>query len=610
MHIGGLRTALFSYLLARKTSGKFILRIEDTDHKRFVPDAEKRLCEDLEWAGLEWDEGPGVGGEYGPYTQSLRKGIYREYAKRLLDSGAAYRCFCEREKMSGTHDEPQQPQQQYANNGCFQDCAHLPSAQSEERAVDGRERFVIRFRPVPERIQGYRDLVFGKVRRLKRTPDSSASRMGEGGDVLSDPILVKANGVPTYHFANIIDDHLMAITHVIRGTEWMASLPLHYDLYAAFGWTPPLFAHVGLLVDSSGAKLSKRSPGAFLLDLPQLRGEQGILPETLCNFLALLGWSNPRKNDLMDMSELIQAFDLKFTRGNATVTPDKLWYLQKGHVQKRVLEAQTTGNLTRLDPVIEAIEKELLSLYSPCEIFTRGLPRREYIARVLFVDSKEYSTAAKFVSRNRYLFRYDRALVPRENVNDGAKEEDVTSSTLSEVSEKKRGSPITTQKTPEEFLKDFLLEFEFKEIELGEEEEEEQQLVQRRDNINALAKSISAALNYMSWRVMIPPHIEPDEYVLGLQGMAERIGRTAQKESRVEIAGYVAGLYGEEEGVEVEDVLGWQRAWMKGVWKCLRRKLCYVLEGPGTAHVMAVLGYREVLRRMGLDFNESRGKGW
>lgn len=597
MHIGGLRTALFSYLLAKKTSGKFILRIEDTDHKRFVPDAEKRLCEDLEWAGLEWDEGPGVGGDYGPYTQSERKGIYQEYARQLLDSGAAYRCFCEREKLTTGTAEPQQ--QQYANNGCFQNCTHLPSAQSEERAVDGKERFVIRFRPVPEQIQGYRDLVFGKVRRLKRTPDS-ASRMGEGGDVLSDPILVKANGVPTYHFANIIDDHLMAITHVIRGTEWMASLPLHYDLYAAFGWTPPLFAHVGLLVDSSGAKLSKRSPAAFLLDLPRLRGEEGILPETLCNFLALLGWSNPRKNDLMDMQELIQTFDLKFTRGNATVTPDKLWYLQKGHVQKRVLEAQSTGNLTPLDPVIEAIERELLSLYSACEIFTKGLPRREYIAKVLSIDSKEYLTAAKFVSRNRYLFRYDRALVP---------EEDVTSSNPSEEYEKKSRSPITTQRIPEEFLKNFLLDFEFKEVELGEEEEE-QQPVQKMNDINALAKNITAALNYMSWRLMVPPHIEPDEEVLGLQGIAGRIGRTAQKESRVEIAGYVVGLYGEEEGVQVEDLLGWHRAWMRGVWKCLRRRLCYGLEGPGTAHVMAVIGYREVLRRMGLDVNESRGKGW
>lgn len=583
MHIGGLRTALFSYLLAKKTGGQFILRIEDTDSKRFVADAEQRLCEDLQWAGLEWDEGPQVGGQYGPYKQSERNHIYQEYVKILLDNGSAYRCFC-------TSTNVNVGKVAFSTGGCHQNCSSLPADQAEERAVDGKESFTTRLRPsVMSKIRAYPDLVYGNVRRLKRSPSAPSSGDGEdSGMDASDPVLIKSDGIPTYHFANVVDDHLMKITHVIRGSEWLASLPLHYDLYGAFDWQPPLFAHVGLLVDQSGAKLSKRSNNAFALDIPTLRGEQGILPETLRNYLALLGWSNPAKGDVMSLSELIERFDLKFTKGNAVVTPNKLWFLQKWHVFGRCMSAREKNSLEPIQLIVEAIETELLALHSASDLHTRGLPLQSYIAEVLLIDGKDYTTAIQYVSRNQHFFRFDRAQVPK-----------TTTSPSDELH-------LFGSETPESFISKVLLNFDFTQpyratkfaAKIAEASSDG-----IHTSIDTSATKIHAALSHATWRTMLEQASLPiDEEVLGFSSLGQR------KDSRAQLAGYIATQLGDAS--MQEEVLAQHKGWTRIVMAVLREKLCYGLPGPGMGHAMAVLGWEECCRRMELDVKEGTGKGW
>ncbi|CZT23498.1 related to Glutamyl-tRNA synthetase (mitochondrial) [Ramularia collo-cygni] len=585
MHIGGLRTALFSYLLAKKTGGQFLLRIEDTDAKRFVKDAEQRLCDDLRWAGLEWDEGPQIGGAFGPYKQSQRNHIYQEYAKQLVDSGSAYRCFCASTNQNVGNVA-------YSTGGCHQSCSSLPSAQAEERAVDGKEAFTVRLRPPPASAKRvFPDLVYGKVQRLKRSPSGARSEDGNG-DVMdaSDPVLVKSDGIPTYHFANVVDDHLMKITHVIRGSEWLASLPLHYDLYNAFGWEPPLFAHVGLLVDQDGAKLSKRSNNAFSLDIPTLRREQGILPEALRNYLALLGWSNPQREDLMDLSELIENFDLKFVKGNAVVTPNKLWYLQKGHVFRRCKTVQENGTLEPIQPIVESIEKELLSLYSASDIYTRDLPLQSYIAQVLLIDAKDYITAPQFVARNQHFFHFDHSQVPTTTTTTTVMPEDIT---------------LINKESPQQLLSRFLSGCD---LQQSFQATTSAQIIPKTPEgshaiMDALAKDIFAALQNTIYRSMLTQnHPSPEigeRVMIGLRFLEQKRASPAQ------LAAYVAGQLGN--GITPDEVLSQQKSCLKVLMKVLRTKLCYGLPGPSMGHVMAVLGWEECCRRMGVDGSEAKG---
>ena len=407
LHIGGLRTALFSYLLAKRTGGQFLLRIEDTDQKRLVPDAESKLLSDLQWAGLQWDEGPGIGGPHGPYRQSERREIYRRYAEQLLGMGSAYRCFCSPQTAGGANAA-------FVTSGCYQNCASLSQDESQERAEGGKEAFTVRLHvPTDAHKRVYPDLVYGRIQRLKRSPAAPVSEDGETGIGSADTILLKSDGTPTYHFANVVDDHLMQITHVIRGVEWSASTPLHYDIYSAFNWTPPQFAHVGLLVDQNQGKLSKRNQD-MALDVASMRDIQGVLPETLVNFLALLGWSNPTKNDVMDMQALIANFDLKFTRGNAMVRTEKLWYLQRKHVTARVASAFQNDDLDPIETILTAIEKEVSIRFgnSILPVFPMQLP--VYIASILMTDSSNYESAAQWVHRNRYFFMFEASQIPPE----------------------------------------------------------------------------------------------------------------------------------------------------------------------------------------------------
>lgn len=382
LHLGSLRTALFNYLLAKRTGGQFLLRIEDTDQKRTVPDAEERLFKDLRWAGLQWDEGPEVGGPYGPYKQSERSGLYQTHAGQLLESGNAYRCFCSSERLNALAE-------QRHKLGLATDydrtCANIPQAESEARAE--KEKFVVRLR-VPDTYPSYEDLIYGTFKPLQR-------RRGE--DSYEDPILLKSDGLPTYHLANVVDDHHMHITHVIRGSEWMPSTPKHIALYAAFGWKPPAFAHVGLLVDEQGNKLSKRN---FDTDISAFR-EMEIFPETLTNFASLLGWSHNEKSDVMDLQRLIEKFSMKFTRGNTMVTFDKMMYLQRKHAVER---AKAGGQGLR--EMVQAVLQLLKDPEGPYQEWRQfvGKEPDKYIAEIIRADAANYTNANEFVYRHSYLF--------------------------------------------------------------------------------------------------------------------------------------------------------------------------------------------------------------
>ncbi|THX47448.1 hypothetical protein D6D06_09616 [Aureobasidium pullulans] len=389
LHLGSLRTALFNYLLAKRTGGQFLLRIEDTDQKRLVPDAEQRLCDDLRWAGIQWDEGPQVGGPYGPYKQSERTPLYQKHAQELVESKAAFRCFC-----SSTAQAPVDVDASLVGSaigGCHSDCASIPLEESAERARN--EKHAVRFGK-PDKAPSWSDLVYGKVSlESKKTLPQRAAVEGV--------ILLKGDGTPTYHLANVIDDHYMRITHVIRGTEWMSSTPLHAALYNAFGWTPPAFAHVGLLTDKNQAKLSKRN---FDTDIGALKTRHGILPESLANFLALLGWRNPTRDDVIEMNKLIELFDLKFTKGNSIVSFDKLWYLQKNHAKiiiERAMQSSTA------DPSFENLLDLLESAARTAYPNSRALAThhlRIYMTKILFIDAKTYENPSSYVERNAYFF--------------------------------------------------------------------------------------------------------------------------------------------------------------------------------------------------------------
>ncbi|OAL49050.1 glutamyl-tRNA synthetase, partial [Pyrenochaeta sp. DS3sAY3a] len=380
LHLGSLRTALFNYLLAKRTGGQFLLRIEDTDQKRTVPDAEQRLLKDLRWAGLEWDEGPEVGGPYGPYKQSERTAIYKEHAHRLLESGHAYRCFCSAERLNllAEYKHKLGLPTDYDRT-----CASIAAAEAEDRAHRG-DAHTIRLK-VPDTYASYHDLIYGKFQPLKRSAHTTESSF-------EDPILLKSDGLPTYHLANVVDDHLMKITHVIRGNEWMPSTPKHIAMYTAFGWTPPEFAHVGLLVDRAGAKLSKRN---FDTDITAFK-DMEILPEALTNFAALLGWSHREPSDVMDLAALTRNFTLKFTKGNTIVTFDKLHFLQRKHAAA-----------VPLDALVAAVANALTAPSSPYTAWkTLVAPENlnAYIRAIIAADADAYSTATDFLARNAFFF--------------------------------------------------------------------------------------------------------------------------------------------------------------------------------------------------------------
>ncbi len=409
LHVGGLRTALYNYLFARRHGGAFLLRIEDTDRSRYVPGAVEMIVESLRWAGLDYDEGPGVGGPHGPYFQSERLDRYREAADRLIASGDAYPCFCTAERLDAMRREREKARQSTKYD---RRCLGLGAAGIERRRASG-EPHVVRMRIPDERSVVVEDLVRGTVEFST--------------DVLDDQVLLKSDGFPTYHLANVVDDHLMEVTHVIRGEEWLSSTPKHVLLYRFLGWAPPRFAHLPLLLGKDRSKLSKRQADVAVSDYRA----QGYRPEALVNFVALLGWNPGYDRDVFSMDDLMREFSLeRVGKSGAIFDLEKLRWLQASYLRslprevlreelKPLLEARgwTWPGDAWLDRVLDLMIERIA--------FVREVPEK---AGWFFADPAEHdaeTVAKRWKPESRGLLSRALAVLERSPFDAGSLESEV-----------------------------------------------------------------------------------------------------------------------------------------------------------------------------------------
>jgi len=407
LHIGGVRTALYNYLFARQHGGDFVFRIEDTDSNRFVPGAEEYIIESFRWLGLTFDEGVGLGGEYGPYRQSERRHIYKKYVDELLENGKAYIAFDTPEELEAKRNEITNFQYDASTRQLMRNSLTMSREECEKRIADG-EQYVVRFKVEPGIDVHVHDLIRGEV-VIK-------------SDIIDDKVLYKsADELPTYHLANIVDDHLMLISHVIRGEEWLPSAPLHVLLYEAFGWqdTMPQFAHLPLLLKPEGkGKLSKRDGDrlgfpVFPLEWKDPKTgevssgfrESGYFPEAVINFLALLGWNPGTEQELFTLEELVNAFDItKCSKSGARFDYQKgIWFnheyiLHKSNEEIAKLFASVVANngvdetLERITLVVSMMKDRVNfvhELWPLCSFFF--LPPLEYDEKTVKKRWKENS---------------------------------------------------------------------------------------------------------------------------------------------------------------------------------------------------------------------------
>lgn len=314
LHVGGLRTALYNFLFAKKHNGTFILRIEDTDQTRFVPGAVENLIDSLKWAGLSYNEGPVIGGNYGPYIQSERLSIYKEYIEKLLQEGKAYRCFCTPERL-----DQMRKNQQKAGIIVKYDRACLGLSQSEiNERIERGDPYTIRLKMPDKQKIFVDDIIRGRVEFQTL--------------IIDDQVLLKSDGYPTYHLANVVDDHLMKISHVIRGEEWLSSTPKHVVLYEYFGWEIPQFAHLPLLLNPDKSKLSKRQGDVAVEDYR----DRGFLKEALVNFIALLGWSPFDNKEILTIEQMTEEFTFeRVSKSGAVFNIDKLNWINTQYIRTK-----------------------------------------------------------------------------------------------------------------------------------------------------------------------------------------------------------------------------------------------------------------------------------
>ncbi len=313
MHLGGMRTALYTYLFTRKNHGKFILRIEDTDQARYVEGATDVIYRTLKDIGLVWDEGPDVGGDYGPYIQSERKGMYLPYAQQLVRDGKAYYCFCTKEELDKRRAEAEAKCETFKYD---KHCLNMPREEVERRLAAG-EPYVIRQNVPTQGEASFDDIIFGHI-----AVDCSE---------LDDMILIKADGMPTYNFANVIDDHTMGITHVMRGSEYLSSTPKYNLLYDAFGWEKPVYIHLTNIMRDAQHKLSKRTGDAYYEDYIA----KGYLKDAILNYIALLGWNPGDDREFFTLDELIEAFSLEgLSKSPAIFDVNKLTWMNAEYIRR------------------------------------------------------------------------------------------------------------------------------------------------------------------------------------------------------------------------------------------------------------------------------------
>jgi glutamyl-tRNA synthetase len=373
LHIGGARTALFNWLFARHHKGKFILRIEDTDRERSTLEANKAIFHGLEWLGIDWDEGPNIDGPFGPYFQAERLAIHQKYAQQLVDEGKAYYCFCTAEELAERRKEAEARKEAPRYNGTCRKC----SAEEIKRKLDSGARKVIRFRLPPLGETVIDDLVRGKVVFQN--------------EVLDDFVILKSDGFPTYNFACVLDDHLMEISHVIRGDDHLSNTPRQILLYQAFGWQLPEFAHIPMILGKDKARLSKRHGATSVIDYRDI----GYLPEAMINYIAKLGWGHGDQ-EVFTRQELIEAFSLEgVTKNPAVFDLDKLNWLNGQYIRKLLperlfdlcerllIDAYGTHDLAYMKKVVAVFQDRLV-------LFPDIVPLSAYF----FKDDLEYDPKA------------------------------------------------------------------------------------------------------------------------------------------------------------------------------------------------------------------------
>lgn len=443
LHIGSLRTALYNYLLAKNTGGQFLLRLEDTDQKRLVPGAEKNIYDSLKWCGIQYDEGPGVNDKkYGPYRQSERTDIYRAHIEGLLKSGDAYRCFCSKERLDALRESAKKLQPP-TTVSYDRHCAHL-SKEEIDNNLKNNVPFTVRMK-APHKYPVFEDLLHGQ---LDIQPQFNRNDIR-----YDDPILVKSDNLPTYHFANVIDDHIMKITHVIRGEEWLPSTQKHIALYHAFGWEPPKFIHIPLLTGANDKKLSKRKGDSSVLNLKN----RGVLPEALVNFCVLFGWSPPRElatanHECFSLQEFERLFDLNYlTKGNAMVDDKKLWFFNKHYLLKKLDCPETLNELSnevyplakerfpeaasidKVKTILKTCGRALTTIYDFNEIFYYFFEKPKYIDTAMtekFLTSHDNSQIIEILS-------YFNGIIDQSNIeeliNKFATEKSISKKTIFET---------------------------------------------------------------------------------------------------------------------------------------------------------------------------------
>ena len=323
-HVGTAYVALFNMAFAHSQGGQFLLRIEDTDQARSTPESEKAILDALHWLGLDWDEGPDNGGDKGPYRQSERSDIYREHADQLVDSGHAFRCFCTPERLDELRKTQMENKEQLGYDG---HCMHLDESEVAERVAKG-ESHVVRMKVPREGQCTFNDMLRGEISIDWTQIDLQ--------------ILLKADGMPTYHLANVVDDHLMEISHVIRGEEWINSAPKHILLYQYFGWETPVFCHLPLLRNVDKSKLSKRKNPTSILYYQRM----GYLPEALLNYLGRMGWSMPDEREKFTLEQMLEVFDIqRVSLGGPVFDVEKLSWLNGMWIRDELTDDQLADRL-------------------------------------------------------------------------------------------------------------------------------------------------------------------------------------------------------------------------------------------------------------------------
>jgi glutamyl-tRNA synthetase len=370
LHIGNLRTILFTYLIAKKLDGQYILRVEDTDQKREVEGAVENLLSILKWIGIEFDEGYGFGGDFGPYIQSERQEIYNKYLKELLEKGEAYYCFCTSERLQKMREDQQANKQAPKYDRACRDL----SPEEVARKIAAGEKYVIRQKmPLEGDVKVY-DEIRGEI-KFK-------------AEDLEDHVLIKSDGIPTYQFASVVDDHTMEITHVTRSEEWLPSFPKNILLYKSFGWETPKFIHFAGVLNKNGGKLSKRDGDVSV----ESYKEKGYLPEALINFCALLGWHPKDDNEILSLGEIIEKFEYKDIRPSGSIFDvEKLDYFNGHYIRNK-----------NLDELVDLCKPYLEENLAKSKVESRK--KKEYLKKVIRLEQERLKKLSEIGERTEFFF--------------------------------------------------------------------------------------------------------------------------------------------------------------------------------------------------------------